>query len=334
MSAPRNKTITLTDDERNIYKSQLVTIPGTARLPVELPSPLQDALIHGDLLQVLDLLPQGCADLLILDPPYNMDKDFSGVKFSRMSDQAYSDYLESWFPLALRCLKSTASIYLCGDWRNSACLYLLLKKYAIVQNRIVWQREKGRGAKANWKNACEDIWFATCGTDFYFDVESVKQKRRVLAPYRQDGRPKDWEESEDGRFRLTFPGNFWDDISVPYWSMPENTAHPTQKPEKLIAKLVLASCPPGGLVLDPFLGSGTSAVVAKKLGRHFIGVEQNLEYCLLAQKRLAMAEQDSTIQGYTGGVFWERNTANLQKSVSSRNTANLQKSVAARNTAN
>ena len=156
--------------------------------------------------------------------------------------------------------------------------------------------------------------------DFYFDVESVKQKRRVLAPYRQDGEPKDWQETEAGRFRLTHPGNFWDDISVPYWSMPENTEHPTQKPEKLLAKLVLASCPPGGLVLDPFLGSGTSAVVAKKLGRHFLGVEQNLDYCLLAQKRLAMAEDNPSIQGYTDGVFWERNTAALQKKSTPKNS--------------
>ena len=275
---------------------------------------LQNRVIHADLLQVVELLPAACADLLVLDPPYNMDKEFADMKFSRRSDQDYLAYLETWFPPLLRCLKPTASIYLCGDWKNSACLYQLLTRYAIVRNRIVWQREKGRGASHNWKNACEDIWFATLGKDFYFDVESVKQKRRVLAPYRQDGEPKDWQETEEGRFRLTHPGNFWDDISVPYWSMPENTEHPTQKPEKLLAKLVLASCPPGGLVLDPFLGSGTSAVVAKKLGRQFLGVEQNLDYCLLAQKRLAMAADNPSIQGYTDGVFWERNTARLQKS--------------------
>ena len=333
MSTSRNKTITLTDEERHFYHSQLLEPhENTDKTPFSL-SQLQDKILHGDLLQLMDLLPPSCVDLLILDPPYNMAKNFAGMKFSSLSDQEYLDYLESWFPSVFRCLKPTGSIYLCGDWKNSACLYFLLKKYAIVRNRIVWQREKGRGAKANWKNACEDIWFATCSQDFYFDVESVKQKRRVLAPYRQEGKPKDWEETEEGRFRLTHPGNFWDDISVPYWSMPENTEHPTQKPEKLIAKLILASCPPEGLVLDPFLGSGTSAVVAKKLGRHFIGVEQNLEYCLLAQKRLAMAEENPSIQGYTDGVFWERNTALLQKSVSSRNTALLQKSVSSRNTA-
>ncbi len=326
MKAPRNKTITLTDEERALYTSQVVELSDEGYLHCAGSSSrledgqLQNRVIHADLLQVVELLPSACADLLILDPPYNLTKEFAGMKFSSVGDEEYLDYLESWFPPLLRCLKPTASIYLCGDWKNSACLYLLLKKYAQVRNRIVWQREKGRGASHNWKNACEDIWFATLGKDFYFDVESVKQKRRVLAPYRQDGEPKDWQETEAGRFRLTHPGNFWDDISVPYWSMPENTEHPTQKPEKLLAKLVLASCPPGGLVLDPFLGSGTSAVVAKKLGRHFLGVEQNLDYCLLAQKRLAMAEDNPSIQGYTDGVFWERNTAALQRKSTPKNS--------------
>ena len=326
MKAPRNKTITLTDEERALYTSQVVELSDEGYLHCAGSSSrledgqLQDRLIHADLLQVVELLPSACADLLILDPPYNLTKEFAGMKFSSVGDEEYLDYLESWFPPLLRCLKPTASIYLCGDWKNSACLYLLLKKYAQVRNRIVWQREKGRGASHNWKNACEDIWFATLEKDFYFDVESVKQKRRVLAPYRQDGEPKDWQETEEGRFRLTHPGNFWDDISVPYWSMPENTEHPTQKPEKLLAKLVLASCPPVGLVLDPFLGSGTSAVVAKKLGRHFLGVEQNLDYCLLAQKRLAMAEDNPSIQGYTDGVFGERNTAALQRKSTPKNS--------------
>lgn len=94
-------------------------------------------------------------------------------------------------------------------------------------------------------------------------------RRRVIAPYRLNGNPKDWHESETGNFRDTAPSNFWDDISVPFWSMPENTDHPTQKPEKLIAKLVLASSEKGDLVFDPFLGSGTTSVVAKKLGRHY-----------------------------------------------------------------
>ena len=160
----------------------------------------------------------------------------------------------------------------------------------------------------------EDIWFAVKDpNNYYFNVEAVKMRRQVIAPYRTNGKPKDWEETENGNFRMTYPSNFWDDISVPFWSMPENTDHPTQKPEKLIAKLILASSKEGDIVFDPFLGSGTTSVVAKKLSRRYCGVEINSDYCCWAEKRLMMADTDNTIQGYSDGVFWERNTLNQQK---------------------
>jgi len=157
--------------------------------------------------------------------------------------------------------------------------------------------------------------------EYFFDLEAVKQKRRVIAPYRDaDGKPKDWNEEINGGFRVTHPSNLWTDISVPFWSMPENTEHPTQKPEKLFAKIVLASSRPGDYVLDLFLGSGTTSVVAKKLGRQFIGIEQEEVYCLLAEKRLELADNETSIQGYSGGCFWERNSLVFQdtKNVSAR----------------
>ena len=164
----------------------------------------------------------------------------------------------------------------------------------------------------------EDIWFATNGNHYTFNVEDVMMRRRVIAPYRTDGKPKDWEETESGNFRNTYPSNFWDDISVPYWSMPENTAHPTQKPEKLLAKLILASSNPGDIVFDPFAGSGSTLTTAKKLGRHYVGIEIDEQYCVWAEKRLEMAEDNKTIQGYSDGVFWERNTSSIQKNNSSK----------------
>ena len=190
---------------------------------------------------------------------------------------------------------------------------LFRSKYLYVQNRITWQREKGRGSISNWKNGMEDIWFATNARNYTFNVDSVKIRRRVVAPYKVNGRPKDWEKTKEGNFRNTFPSNFWDDISIPYWSMPENTAHPAQKSEKLLAKLILASSNENDIVFDPFLGSGSTSVTAKKLHRHYVGIEQNKQYCVWAEKRLEMADKDNTIQGYTDGVFWERNTNALQK---------------------
>ncbi|MDR2343297.1 MAG: site-specific DNA-methyltransferase [Spirochaetaceae bacterium] len=261
---------------------------------------------------VLGQLPLEFADLLIIDPPYNLDKNFHGLRFSKTNDEAYLEYLKSWFPEIVKTLKPGGSVYICGDWRSTFCLYQIMRDFTVIRNRIVWQREKGRGAKANWKNVSEDIWFGTRGKEYYFNVDAVKQKRRVIAPYREKGKPKGWSETVDGNFRLTFPGNFWDDISVPYWSMPENTEHPAQKPEKLIAKLILASCPENGTVLDPFLGSGTTSVVAKKLGRRYVGIEINEEYCCWAEKRLSLSEGNAGIQGYSNGLFWERNTLGQQ----------------------
>ena len=171
--------------------------------------------------------------------------------------------------LASPLLKPDASIYVCCDWESSLIIGSVLPEFFTVRNRITWQREKGRGAKANWKNGMEDIWFATVSDDYVFHLDAVRQRRRVIAPYRVDGAPKDWQETENGSFRDTCPSNFWDDITVPFWSMQENTAHPTQKPEKLLAKLLLASSDEGDLVLDPFLGSGSTSVTAKKLGRHY-----------------------------------------------------------------
>lgn len=196
---------------------------------------------------------------------------------------------------------------MCGDWKCCSSMQHVIERELTIMNRITWQREKGRGAKANWKNAMEDIWFAVK------DVNSVMMKRRVIAPYKVNGKPKDWEETNMGNFRNTYPSNFWNDISIPFWSMPENTDHPTQNPEKLYAKLVLASSKPGDKIFDPFLGSGTAAVVAKKLGRAYCGIEINKEYCLWAAKRVNNVRFDNSIQGYSDGVFWERNSLTEQK---------------------
>lgn len=310
--AERNRTLTLSHEESDSLSRNLLNLAEKKEVRLD---EIVGRTINNNLLDIVDFLPKKFADLIIIDPPYNLTKDFHGFAFKASSGNEYLDYLRSWFPRVVELLKPNGSLYICGDWRCTAQLQQVMGENLTVMNRITWQREKGRGALANWKNGMEDIWFGVNDvTNYYFDVEAVKQRRKVLAPYKENGRPKDWEQTRDGNFRLTFPSNFWDDISVPYWSMPENTDHPTQKPEKLIAKLILASCPEGGVVFDPFLGSGTTSVVAKKMGRRFCGVEINTEYCLWAEKRLLIAERDKSIQGYTDGVFWERNTANQQLS--------------------
>ena len=301
--APRNRTLTLSTAEQALYQTRLLRLDSPA--PVEA---IINKTICQDLFAVLPYLPTQFVDLLFVDPPYNLSKTFNRQNFSQMPLDEYAAWLDSWLALLVNTLKPTASVYICGDWQSSAAIERVMQKYFIVRNRITWEREKGRGAQRNWKNASEDIWFGTLSNDYTFNVEAVKLKRRVIAPYTHNGLPKDWAESQEGRFRLTHPANLWTDLTVPFWSMPENTDHPTQKPEKLLAKIILASSNPGEVVLDPFAGVGTSAVAAKKLGRRYVGIEIDEVYCCLAEKRLDLAATDSRIQGYEDGVFWERNS--------------------------
>ena len=269
--------------------------------------------INGDTFEIMAKMPQKFVDLLIVDPPYNLSKNFNGRQFKEMNKSDYAEFTERWLKLVMPLLKDNASVYVCCDWKTSVVIGDILQQYLYVRNRITWQREKGRGAKNNWKNSIEDIWFATNNGRWVFNLDAVKVRKRVIAPYKIDGKPKDWQETENGNFRDTCPSNFWDDISIPYWSMPENTSHVAQKPEKLIAKLILASSNKDDVIFDPFLGSGTTSVTAKKLGRKYVGIELDKTYCAWAEKRLEDAENDSRIQGFTDGVFWERNTLNAQK---------------------
>lgn len=305
--APRNRTLTLSTSEAAALSRQLLRAP----LPASIAA-LTDRIVCGDFIELLPQLPLAFVDLLILDPPYNLTKRFGAESFRERSLAEYEEWFEGWFVRVLPLLKPTASLYVCGDWKSSSAVHRVLDRHVIVRNRITWEREKGRGAKTNWKNASEDIWFATVSNDYFFNVEAVKLKRRVMAPYRENGQPKDWEDGPEGQFRLTHPSNLWTDLTVPFWSMPENTDHPTQKPEKLLAKLLLASSREGEFVFDPFLGSGTTAAVAAKLGRRFLGIEIDETFACLAAKRVELAKDDPSIQGYAKGVFWERNTLSLQ----------------------
>ena len=297
--APRNRTLTLDAAEAEQLRKRLRSPGGDDGCHV----------ICGDAFGELPKLRKASYDLLFADPPYNLTKSFGNKSFRRTSADDYEKWLDRWLRLTVSVLKTTASVYICGDWRSSSAIQRAGSRHFTLRNRITWEREKGRGAKANWKNAAEDIWFFTVSDEYTFNLDDVKIKRKVVAPYTENGKPKDWDKGADGNFRTTHPSNVWTDISVPFWSMPENTDHPTQKPEKLLAKVILASTNKGDLILDPFAGSGTTAVTAKKLGRKFTAIESDENYCLLALKRLEMAEHDTLIQGFADGVFWERNTS-------------------------
>lgn len=310
----RNKTITCDEDEIDLLSNELISLDGIIEI-----EKLLGRIANADFNEVARFIPRNLADLIVLDPPYNLTKDYNGNIFSKKDNTTYVRWFSNIVTELIRIAKYTATVYVCSDWQTSNLIYPVLNDNFMVRNRITWEREKGRGASRNWKNNTEDIWFCTVSNDYYFDVESVKLKKVVLAPYRDEHKEaKDWYEDCGNKYRLTYPSNIWTDITIPFWSMPENTEHPTQKPEKLIAKLVLASSKEGDLVFDPFLGSGTSAVVANKLNRRFFGIEINKEYCCVALKRLHKSYFDAGVQGYEGKVFLERNSCSLQKKRKSR----------------
>lgn len=254
MPAPRNRTLTLDAADR------AEPVPG---IPAR---PRPDGIYCGDALEGLRRSPT--ADLVVADPPYDRDLAWHA----------------GWIALAAGALREGGSIYVCCDWGSSGGIQGILERHFTVRNRITWRREKGRGAKRNWKQNMEDVWFATKGGRYTWNL--VKWKKAVIAPYRVNGKPKDWREEGNERYRWTHPSNIWIDLCVPFWSMRENTPHPNQKPEKLVERVISASSNPGDLVLDPFIGSGTTAVVARRLGRRFLGFEIEPDYVRLALKRL------------------------------------------------
>ena len=303
MKSNRNKTIDISLEDGQEYLARCISIEN----PVAEISKVINKTVQGNMLSVCLMLPPNSFDLIITDPPYNLTKAFNGTNFVKMKKSDYENYTRQWLSLIHPLLKDTGSIYVCCDWETGLIVGQVLGEFFKVRNRITWQREKGRGAKSNWKNGLEDIYFATKSGVYTFNLDAVKLRKKVIAPYyEKNGKPRGWEHAEDGNFRFTCPSNFWDDITIPFWAMSENTAHPTQKPEKLIAKLILASSNPGDIVFDPFLGSGTTSVVAQKLNRNYLGIEQNPQYCIWTEKRIEMAQSDPTIQGFIDGVFWDR----------------------------
>jgi site-specific DNA-methyltransferase (adenine-specific) len=170
--AGNNRTLTLQPEEIAPLKKQLITesnITGS--------TDIVNKTLNGDIFKMIKYIPDNFADLIIIDPPYNLSKNFNGMKFNSRSDDNYDEYLATWFPEVCKKLRSNGSLYMCGDWKCTSSLQRAIEKELTILNRITWQREKGRGAKSNWKNGMEDIWFAVKNpNDYYFNVEAANQK--------------------------------------------------------------------------------------------------------------------------------------------------------------
>lgn len=177
LTSSRNQTLRISAEEVARRSPKLLRVEAATTLAT-----VDERVVCGDTLQVLDRLPSRSIDLVCADPPYNLDKDFKGTLFRARSLDQYEDWLESWVGKLGRLLTPTASIYICGDWRSSTAIHRVLERHFTVRNRVTWEREKGRGALANWKNCSEDIWFATVANQYFFDPDPVRVKRRVIGP--------------------------------------------------------------------------------------------------------------------------------------------------------
>ncbi|HEX7643561.1 MAG TPA: site-specific DNA-methyltransferase [Burkholderiaceae bacterium] len=253
-----------------------------------------DRVFCEDALSGMARLPDASIDLIVADPPYGLGKDY-GNDSDKIADkhgvEAYLAWMAQWVDIALPKLKPTGSLYICLTWRYAPEIFVMLKQRMIMLNEIIWDRRVPSmgGSTRSFTSVHDTIGFFAKQKGYYFDLDAVR------IPYDA--------ETKKARSRSIFVGAKWLEIGYnpkDLWSVsrlhrehPEREDHPTQKPLEIIERMVKASCPPGGVVLDPFMGSGTTAVAALRTGRHFVGFELNPDYCAQIERRLARAAGDS-----------------------------------------
>jgi len=243
-------------------------------------------LFEEDVLEGIRRLPDGSVDLIVADPPYGLGKDY-GNDSDLLSGQEYLDWSERWMNAVVPKLAPKGTLYLFCTWQYSPELFVMLKRRLTMINEIIWDRRVPSmgGTTRKFSSVHDNIGFFARARDYYFDLDPVR------IPYDP--------ETKKARSRPRFEGKKW--LEVGYnpkdlWSVsrihrqdPERANHPTQKPLEIVERMVLSSCPPGGLVLDPFAGSGTTAVACLRHGRRFAGFEINPEYVQVACDRVSAA---------------------------------------------
>ena len=243
----------------------------------------RNRVITGDALAHMSLIPDGSIDLILTDPPYGLGKDY-GNNSDKLEEQDYLAWTQEWIVSALPKLKPNGSLYIFLTWRFSPEIFVMLKQHLTMLNEIIWDRRvpsMGGGIR-RYSSVHDTVGFFVQGRDYYFDLDAI------LIPYdavtKKARSRKIFECSK--LLELGYnPKDVWS-VSRLHRECPERAEHPTQKPLEIIERMIKASCPPGGVVFDPFMGSGTTAVAAKRCGRDFAGFELNPEYCQVITSRL------------------------------------------------
>ena len=252
--------------------------------------PWVDNIHCEDALAGLARIPDASIDLILTDPPYNLGKDY-GNGSDQQSVAEYLRWTEAWIDAALPKLKPNGSLYIFLTWRFSPEIFVMLKQRMTMMNEIIWDRRVPSmgGSVRSYSSVHDTAGFFVNRKDYYFDLDAVRIAYDAA--------------TKKARSRSIFVGAKW--LEVGYnpkdlWSVarlhrehPERADHPTQKPLEIIERMIKASCPAGGVVLDLFMGSGTTAVAAKRCGRHYVGFELNPAYCeVIAARLLALDDPD------------------------------------------
>lgn len=212
-------------------------------------------------------------DLVIADPPYNLGKDYGNNRDMRAWHE-YEVFTMEWLAEAVRLMKPTASMYVFMGVRFIPRLFVMMEDmYHLEFNGwITWHYTQGMGRKTGFSPRHEDILYFTKTSDYKFNLDRVRVPQKY---YR-----------ERNNMAGANPGDVWEFSHVHYCSS-ERQQHPTQKPEAVIERMVQASSDEGDLVIDPFVGSGTTCRVATVLNRRCIGIDLNEEYISMAKHRIA-----------------------------------------------
>lgn len=234
-----------------------------------------DRLICGDAIEIISTLPSASVDLVVADPPYNLGKDYGNNRDLKVWHE-YERFTDEWIQQAVRVLKPSGSLYVFMGVRFISKLFTSLEdKHGLLFNSwITWHYTQGMGRKVGFSPRHEDILFFNKSRDFTFNLDDVRVPQKY---YRQRN-----------NMAGANPGDVWQFSHVHYCSA-ERVEHPTQKPEALMERIIRASSNPGDVVLDPFVGSGTTSRVAAHLGRQCIGIDINPDYIALARRRIEQA---------------------------------------------
>jgi site-specific DNA-methyltransferase (adenine-specific) len=245
--------------------------------------------VHGDGVSHLSSLPAGSVDLAFVDPPYNIGKVFGDVKDKWPTDAAYVAWCQTWIDMLVEKMSPTGAVYMMTSTQAMPYLDVYLRDKLSVLSRIIWHYDSsGVQAKRYYGSLYEPILYAVVDPKAYtFNAEDILVEAKTGA----ERRLIDYRKAEPTEYASTkVPGNVWTIPRVRY-RMHEYEEHPTQKPEALLERIILASSNPGDLVIDPFAGTFTASAVAQRLGRRSIGVEANEDYVGIGLRRLGLATE-------------------------------------------